>query len=171
MLSNTFLDKPIKKNPQKLSLVALMDIFTILVFFLLLNTGDTQRIGDAKFVTLPDAVKGSVPYEEFSIKIGQDKIWVDDEEIVEVADVLAEKDQLISPLSQALEAYYKSYVEKKGELTAFEKKEGLSVTIMADKEIPFSLLKKVMWTCRKQHFRNISIALNKLYDPGLQVGS
>ena len=39
-----------------LNLVSLMDIFTILVFFLLVNSGDVQTLPNAKDMALPESV-------------------------------------------------------------------------------------------------------------------
>ena len=39
-----------------LNLVALMDIFTILVFFLLVNSGEVQTLPNAKDLSLPESV-------------------------------------------------------------------------------------------------------------------
>ncbi len=44
-----------QSQQAKLSLVSLMDIFTILVFFLMLNASDVQVLDNHKSVTLPEA--------------------------------------------------------------------------------------------------------------------
>ena len=47
-----------KEYTTKLNLIALMDIFTILVFFLLINSGDSKQLEKAEFVKLPDSSAG-----------------------------------------------------------------------------------------------------------------
>ena len=159
MLSTTFFNSQNRKNStQKLSLVALMDIFTILVFFLLLNSGEAQKIENARFVNLPDSIKGELPHGELLIFIESQKIWLDDVYITEVKDELSNKKGVIKSLNSAL----KEHTQKFGKLTSFEEKEGLSITIMGDKKIPYNLLKRIMSTCRKQNFRNISLAVNRV---------
>ena len=144
----------------KLSLVALMDIFTILVFFLLLNSGEAQKIENAKFVHLPDSTKGQVPHEELMIMVNADEIWLGQEKLADVNDVLKGPEDIIEPLETELAAFK----EKLGELTPFQEKNGLAVIIMGDKAVPYVLLKSVMATCRKQNFRNISLAVNRVVD-------
>lgn len=159
MISNTIFN-PKKKAPfsPKLSLVALMDIFTILVFFLLLNSGEAQKIENAKFVKLPDSKKGDVPHEELIITVSKDEIWVEKEQIALVKDVLKGSEDIIEPLSEALA----EHVEKLGDLSTFQKENGLAVIIMGDKETPYVLLKSVMATCRFNNFRNLSLAVNSV---------
>jgi len=145
--------------PVKLSLVALMDIFTILVFFLLLNSGDSQTLEDAKFVTLPDSSAETSPHSELVIHVGLDEIWMDNKKVIDVAEIeLGQDDEPIQLLSLALE----EFVAKHGELSDHESENGLAVTIMADRDVPYALLKGVMATCSGQNFRDISLAVNRV---------
>ncbi|TQV74214.1 biopolymer transporter ExbD [Exilibacterium tricleocarpae] len=155
VLSATEVKKP--KFAPKLNLVALMDIFTILVFFLLLNTGDADRLQNAKFVSLPDSSSASVPHVEATIVIDAEEVWLNDELVVTVADIGTDS-KSIEPLAEALQ----SYIAKRGEPTNYEKVNGLAVTIMGDKSVPFSLLERVMKTCSTENFRDISLAVNRV---------
>jgi len=156
--STIFYAREKKSVSPKLSLVALMDIFTILVFFLLLNSGEAQKIENAKFVKLPDSTKGAVPHEELMILVNEEEIWVGKSKIAEVKDVLKGPEDFIEPLEKELV----DYREKLGELTPFQQKNGLAVIIMGDKEVPYVLLKSVMATCRRHEFLNISLAVNRV---------
>lgn len=149
-----------KPNPvSKLSLIALMDIFTILVFFLLLNSGDAEKIHNAKFVALPDSSAGSSPHKEVAIIIGEDKIWFEDELVGEIDALLAPNPGKVIP---ELSAVLAEYVERKGELSPFEKRSGLSVTILGDKSASYTLIKSIMETCQENNLRNISLAVNQV---------
>lgn len=144
--------------PVKLSLVALMDIFTILVFFLLLNSGDSQTLEDAKFVTLPNSTSETSPHSDLVIHVGMDELWMDNQKILDLKDIVADLDKPILPLSQVLE----SHASKLGDFNEHEKENGLSITIMADKSVPYGILKSVMSTCSGQNFRDISLAVNQV---------
>ncbi len=164
MISSTvFYSREKKTGSPKLSLVALMDIFTILVFFLLLNSGEAQKIENAKFVHLPDSTKGQVPHEELMVMVNADEIWVGKEKIADVKDVLKGPEDIIEPLELKLI----EHKEKLGELTPFQEKNGLAVIIMGDKVVPYVLLKSVMATCRKQMFLNMSLAVNRVVDSSI----
>lgn len=156
--STIFYEK--KKTPlaPKLNLVALMDIFTILVFFLLLNSGESQKIENAKFIDLPDSIAGVIPHNQLFILIEENKIWVGDQIIANVDEILLSPENPIDLLTQALIAHKESL----GELSDYQKYNGLAVTIMGDKTVPYALLKSVMATCQGSDYREISLAVNQI---------
>ena len=156
--STIFYTKPKASIVPKLNLVALMDIFTILVFFLLLNSGESQKIENAKFIELPDSISGVTPHNELFIMIDEDKIWIGDQAVADVADVLKAPEKPIDTLTQALAAHKESL----GDLTGYEKHNGLPVTILGDKTVSYTLLKSVMATCQGSDFREISLAVNQV---------
>ena len=159
-----------EKKPQystKLNLVALMDIFTILVFFLLLNSGDSKQLEKAKFIKLPDSSAGKPPYGELMIIISDKDIVLDTEVVATVESVVKEPEKGLATLGDALV----KYINDRGTLmTQFEKDSGFSVTIMGDETVPYSLLKEVMKTCQDKNFRNISLAVNRVVAPVFEVG-
>lgn len=159
MIGSTVLYQP-KKPPvvARLSLVSLMDIFTILVFFLLLNSGDSQEIENAKFVKLPDSVSGVEPHTELKITVSDSEILLGERVVAMVPEVLESSERLIEPLAEAL----KANTEKLGEISEYEQSRGLAVTIMGDKSVSFSLLRQVMTTCQHSNYRNISLAVNQV---------
>lgn len=146
------------KFSTKLNLVALMDIFTILVFFLLLNSGDAEQLENAKFVKLPDSSTKAAPHVEAMITIGEDEIWFNKEAVVSLEEVLKSDQEIIEPLKEVLTAFK----ENKPELTPFERENGLSVTILGDKSVSFDLLQYIMNTCTETDFRNVSLAVNRV---------
>lgn len=161
MISSTIFNSREKKNYSgKLSLVALMDIFTILVFFLLLNSGEAQKIENAKFVKLPNSTKGEIPHEELMIMVNNEELWVGKKKIADMKDLVKTPEDVIEPLSSELI----DFTDKLGELTPFQEKNGLAVIIMGDKELPYMILKSVMTTCRNHNFLNISLAVNRIVD-------
>lgn len=169
MMSETvFYKREQKESSAKLSLIALMDIFTILVFFLLLNSGDSQHIENAKFVKLPDSSSGKAPHADLMLTVDVDQLYLGEQPVADVAAIMAEPEELIEPLQLALT----EHKLKMGELTPFQKEHGLSLTIMGNREVPYTLVRSVMQTCREQGFRNISLAVNRIagdIQPGAAV--
>lgn len=157
MIGSTFLYQR-KKAPfaAKLSLVSLMDIFTILVFFLLLNSGESENIENVRFVELPGSTTGTAPHKELVVSINKDEVWLEGDIVAKVADIESNPGEVIASLAKALE----SNKEQRTELSGFEKENGLAITIMGDKWVPYEILKSVMATCRLQDYRNISLAVN-----------
>lgn len=156
--TSVLIDKKPQKPPVKLSLVALMDIFTILVFFLLMNTGDSQTLENVKFVKLPDSSSETSPHNELVVHIGLEELWLEDQKLTDTATIPPDSKEPIDALSEALA----TISEKRGELTEHEKSNGMSITIMADREVPYAVLKSVMATCSGENFREISLAVNRV---------
>lgn len=147
-----------KRNKQhaSLNMVSLMDIFTILVFFLLVSTTDQESMPTMKDIKLPEATSEAKPKTNIVILVSNDKIMMQGQEIVSAKKVIAGRDSVIPELLAALN----EEARKKTEIVRDEKivkKRG--VTIMGDKEIPYVLLKKIMLTCASTEFTNISLAV------------
>jgi biopolymer transport protein TolR len=138
-----------------LNLVSLMDIFTILVFFLLVNSSDVETLPNAKDLQLPESIAERKPEESVVVLIGEEDILVQGTPIMKVADVLALEGNDIAPLREAL----KSQNDRALRRAAQDDIAGREVTIMGDKEIPYKVLKKVMATCTAADYGQISLAV------------
>ena len=136
-----------------LNLVSLMDIFTILVFFLLVSSSNVQQLPNSTKITLPSSVAKKVPKETIIIAITKDTILVQGRKIGEVSDVLSNKQPLIKSLEEELkkQASKSLFVENKTN-------HGRSVTIMGDENIPYQLLSKILTTCRQANYTQIAFA-------------
>jgi len=165
-IQGTVLDRRDKaKKVAGLNLVSLMDIFTILVFFLLMNSGDSQEIEKASFISLPDSQASSSFQNDLLIFVGENSISINDEEIVSLDLVKKVKGKTVDELAKVL----KVYALEQGELTEFEKNNGRSVTIMGDQEVPYLILKSVMATCSQENFRDIALAVNQVMNGVVEV--
>lgn len=142
---------------SKLNLVSLMDIFTILVFFLLVNSSDVEVLQNDKTIVLPTSTAEKMPETTLVVRINATDIIVGSRPVAKVADVLASAENDIQPLAQEL----KYLSAKAGRMTPEQQKTGRPVTIQGDKGIPYTLLKRVMATCAKNDYRNIALAVNK----------
>jgi biopolymer transport protein ExbD len=141
----------------KISLTSLMDVFTILVFFLLVNSATTEVLETPKQITLPASVVEEKPRETVVIFISSDQVTVQGEPVVLVADILATAGQDIAPIGERLAEVSSNIIGLKTRIVA----ESQEVTILADKSVPFSVVKKVMSTCTSQGFGRISLAVLK----------
>ena len=82
------MEKHHKRNlgSGSLNLVSLMDIFTILVFFLLVNSSDVQTLPNAKDMKLPESIAEKKPEETVTILIGKTEILVQGTPVVKIDD-------------------------------------------------------------------------------------
>lgn len=139
-------------NKSGLNLTALMDIFTILVFFLMVNQSDVQ-IQNNDDVDLPVSLAKNQPADQLVILVTTQDILVQGRRVASVADALANKNDTIDTLAKEL-AYLSERTPTSG-----DDQEGRSVTIMGDKNTAYPLLKKIMNTCVKHRFNAISLAV------------
>ena len=143
------------KKLGSLNLVSLMDIFTILVFFLLVNSSDVQTLPNAKDIQLPQSIAEEKAKETVVILIGEEDILVQGTPIANVDDVMRRKGNDIAELRQALMAQSDRVLRREAQ----DDIAGREVTIMGDKDIPYRLLKKVMATCTESDYGQISLAV------------
>ena len=143
------------KGAGALNLVSLMDIFTILVFFLLVNSSDVETLPNTKDIQLPESIAEDKAKESVVIMIGEEDILVQGEAVVKVANVMATTGNDIPALREAL----KSQNDRVLRRAAQDDVAGREVTIMGDKDIPYRLLKKVMATCTESEYGQISLAV------------
>ena len=148
-----------KRNKQSaLNLVSLMDIFTILVFFLLVSSTTVQDLPSTKKIKLPESVADKLPKETVVIVVSNEDILVQGNKIVDVKSVINSEKPEITELKEALLNQAKRIIVKK---TPDGKPINRDVTIMGDKEIPYRLLKKIMYTCTLASYGNISLAVTR----------
>ena len=138
-----------------LNLVSLMDIFTILVFFLLVNSSDVEVLPNTKDIQLPESIAEEKAKETVVILIGEENIIVQGTPIVKVSDVMKLRGNDIPELRQALLSQNDRVLRKEAQ----DDIAGREVTIMGDKDIPYRLLKKVMATCTESEYGQISLAV------------
>jgi biopolymer transport protein ExbD len=65
-----------KKTVKPMNLTSLMDVFTILVFFLLVNSANTEVLETPKQITLPASVVEDKPRETVVIFISPEHVTV-----------------------------------------------------------------------------------------------
>jgi biopolymer transport protein ExbD len=138
-----------------LNLVSLMDIFTILVFFLLVNSSDVEVLPNAKEIQLPESIAEEKANESVVILISDEDIIVQGSPVAKVKEVMSRKGNDIPELRQALLSQNDRVLRREAQ----DDIAGREVTIMGDKDIPYRLLKKVMATCTASDYGQISLAV------------
>ena len=143
------------KKGTALNLVSLMDIFTILVFFLLVNSSDVEVLPNAKDIQLPESIAEEKAKETVVILIGDEHIIVQGTPVASVAEVMKRKGNDIPELREALQSQNDRVLRKEAQDDIASRE----VTIMGDRDIPYRLLKKVMATCTQADYGQISLAV------------
>ena len=146
-----------------MNLVSLIDVFTILIFFLLSSASGVEVLTSAKAVKLPISTADTTPKETVVLVVAGDDILVEGRRIASVAQVQGSSDELIAPLQAELTVQASRRAVKATTQAAIEAK-GRAITIMADKDIPYSLLRKLMATCARAEFNDVSFAVRRKFD-------
>ncbi len=139
----------------KMDLTSMMDVFTILVFFLLVNTGSVEILEAPKTVTLPESRVESKPRETVVIFVSKDEVLVQGVLVARVADILEDPSATVDPITTRL-AEIKENILGPSTMAVAASQE---VTILADKSVPFAVIKKIMSTCTGGGYENISLAV------------
>ena len=145
------------KTMVDMNLVSLIDVFTILIFFLLSNSGGVETLPSPKAVHLPESVADKAPRETVIVVVSGTEILVGGRRIASVAEVMATEGDLIAPLKVELEQQAaRQVIRKENEADAKR------LTIMGDKDIPYRLLRKIMYTGARANFADVSFAVRRL---------
>lgn len=140
---------------ERINLTSLMDVFTILVFFLLVNSGSTELLEAPKQLILPESVVEAKPRETVVVYIKTDEVLVQGQPVVTIADILDGDGGNIEPLMARLAQLQDRVIGVNTQKVA----DSQEVTILADKSIPFNIIKQVMSSCTSQGFERISLAV------------
>ena len=144
-----------KKKVPGMSLTSLMDVFTILVFFLLVNSSNSEVLEPPKKITLPDSVVETKPKETAVIVVTANGVVVQGELVVTLDDIIQSKSDAITPISDRLKSMKENVIGISTK-TAAESRE---VTILSHKEVPFKVLRKIMSSCTYAGYEKISLAV------------
>jgi biopolymer transport protein ExbD len=138
-----------------LNLTALMDVFTILVFFLLFHSGSGDIMEAPKQIKLPDSSVETKPRETVVIMVSPQVVLVQGEAVISTPKLLEAGIETVSEITERLKQLERSIIGISTKTVA----ESMEVTILADKTIPFSVLKKIMLTCTGSGYGRISLAV------------
>lgn len=143
------------KMVTKMNLTALMDVFTILVFFLLVNSGSVELVEAPKNVQLPESRVETKPRETVVIFVSPEDVLVQGQIVARVDDILEGQAGIFDSLTSRL-AELKDSVIGPSTLSVAG---SLEVTILADKSVPFVVIRRIMTTCTDEGYENVSLAV------------
>jgi len=140
-----------------LNLVSLMDIFTILVFFLMVNSSDVKVLQQNKSLKLPESSAKLNPKETIILTLAGDDILIQGRKVASLS-AIPDESEIISGISEEL----KYQASRNKHLLPSDPSNGLSITIMGDKNVPYHTLKKIMNSCVDANYTNISLAVSRI---------
>ena len=144
-----------KKKLPGMNLTSLMDVFTSLVCFLLVNSASSQVLEPPKKITLPDSVVEAKPKETVVVMVTENEVTIQGEPVVLVEEVKKSKQDAILAISNKL-------AELKNNVIGISTKaisESREVTILSHRTVPFKVLRKVMSSCTYAGYEKVSLAV------------
>lgn len=137
------------------ALVPFIDMMTILVVFLLAHTADVDILPNTKNIQIPQSLSDRKPDAAVVVMVTKDSVFVDGKLVGSVADVVASPVPVFAPLKAALVAQ-NDRILSNARQNDIAKRE---VTIMGDKNLPYSVLKRIMVTCSDADYGKVSFAV------------
>ena len=140
---------------QNLNLTSMMDMFTIILVFLLKTyTTEGQLLQPSESLTLPKSSIQTPPQTALDVVVSKETILVNHKPVVDMATVTEQKDFIIESLQKEL-LYHATEAKQLGESMGvpFSGK----VTIQGDKTIRYEDLVKVMATCGSAEYPNMRL--------------
>jgi biopolymer transport protein ExbD len=144
------------RKPATIQLTSLIDILTVLVFFLLVNSQNVTNIPGSQQLSLPKSTADKRADENvLTVMVNQKSIVVQGIKVADAAEALKIDGDVIPGLAKEL-AYRASKSAPKLNAQGIPERE---ITILGDKSIPYTLLRKVMATCSASDYSKISFAV------------
>jgi biopolymer transport protein ExbD len=105
-------------------------------------------------VHLPESVIDSKPKETVVIHISPDAVIVQGQSVISMADLLASQGAIV-PVAERLAALKQTIIGRSTQVVAASQE----VTLLADKSIPFDVIRRVLSTCTSEGYTNVSLAV------------
>ena len=137
-----------------LALIPMIDMLTILVVYLLVHAADYEILPNTRSIQIPQSMSETKPRETVTVLITKEALYVNGAEVASVAELRARPEPVIEPLKRVLVAEAgKRVLKDKDDPTSHE------VTVLADKDLPYSFLKKILSTCTAAEYGKVSLAV------------
>jgi biopolymer transport protein ExbD len=136
------------------SLIPMIDMLMILVVYLLVHAADYEILPNTRSIQIPQSISETKPRETVTVLITKDAMFVNGAEIASVADLRRRQDPVIEPLKRVLVSEAgKRMLKDKDNPTSHE------VTVLADKDLPYSFLKTILSTCTAAEYGTVSLTV------------
>ena len=140
-----------------LNLVPMIDVFMVLVFFLLVTTSSIDNMRSPRELALPTSLSLDQPTDAPIIMITKQAVLIQGVQVMTLDEAIASAPD--KPLPQVRAELLKvTLMSVKGTDNAAATTRG-EVNVMADRDIPYTVLKKVLATCGELKFARIAISV------------
>jgi biopolymer transport protein ExbD len=149
----SLLNRSKPREDAELNLIPLIDIMSVLVAFLLIYSTEVETVQNSKGIEIPQSTAEVKPQSSVVVMITREHIFVQGEPVTTIAEVQSSTTALVEPLREVLERPMLASSGNDEDMSARE------VTVIADKSLPFDIVKRVMATCSSSSYGKISLAV------------
>jgi biopolymer transport protein TolR len=143
------------REDAELNLIPLIDILSVMVAFLLVYSADVEIVQNTKGVQIPQSTAKAQPNQSVVVMITKDHVFVQGELVADIAQVRDPESPLIDPLRAVLERPMLATAGPAAEIDVASRE----ITVLADKSLPYEVVRKVMATCTAADYGKISLAV------------
>ncbi len=145
-----------KNHYVRLNLIPMLDVLSVLVFFLLFHSfnGDMPE----QHLALPQSIVETKPRGTVAISVTPEAVLIQGEPVMKTALLYDDRVGTVREVTDRLAQIQRSINNDTGTKTLAEN-EAREITLLADKTIPFNVLKKIMTTCTASGYGKISLAV------------
>ncbi len=144
-----------KREEAELNLIPLIDIMSVMVAFLLVYSTEVEIVQNSKGVEIPQSTAQTQPKQSVVVMITKDHLFVQGELVASVSEVSGSQAPQIEPLRAVLSRPMTDGGTSAG-AAALASRE---ITVLADKSLPYEIVKKVMATCTAAAYGKLSLAV------------
>jgi biopolymer transport protein TolR len=134
-----------------LTLIPMIDMLMIMVVYLLVHSADTDILPNTRNISIPHSVSDLKPHEATVVTVTRDMLYVNGEAVVSIAEVGSSPEPVVEQLRAALDRQADNLLGGNGEQR--------EVTVMAEKSLPYAVLRKVVASCSAADYSKVSLAV------------
>ena len=145
-----------KNHFVRLNLIPMLDVLSVLVFFLLFNSfnGDMPE----QRLALPQSIVETKPRGTVAISVTPEAVLIQGEPVIATPALYDDRVGTVREVTDRLAQIQRS-MENEAGTRPHPENEIREITLLADKTIPFNVLKKVMTSCTASGYGKISLAV------------
>jgi biopolymer transport protein ExbD len=134
-----------------LALVPMIDMLTILVVYLLVHAADMEVLPNVKNIPIPQSASEKKPHATTVVMVTRDTLYVGGVNVMSVADLRTAPEPVVETLRAALEREMATLV--------VEPDGRREVTVMADKSLPYAVMRKIVASSSAAQYEKVSLAV------------
>ena len=135
-----------------LALVPMIDMLTILVVYLLVHAADYEILPNTRNIAIPQSVSEAKPRESVTLLVTRDTVYVNGAAVVPLEVVRTSEGSVVEPLVVALRGVG-------GRDMVSGRTDRREVTVLADRELPYSVMRRIMSSASAADYTAVSLAV------------